>query len=218
MSTLKLLHILKEEITEQGYGHYFRDWKTPDGKTIGDTRGFDFTTGKAVSSDFKNTPEDIEKMKKGMEKPETSSETEVAGELSSKESELVNISKSKVGAPYGWGSNGPNSFDCSGFVRWVIKQYQGDNANLPRVAHYMYKQIPSVSESELRPGDLVFIDTGDRGWGYVDHVGMVISPYGSDKIEMIHASGSKGVNIISDLKSSWYKNYIEGYGRPEIKF
>lgn len=213
MSKLKLLNTLKEEVTEQGYGHYFRDWKTPDGKTVGDTRGFDFTTNKPFDKDYKNvitpTPEDEEEIDVGG--------GGAAGTLSANETKLVGIAKSKLGIPYGYGHNGPNSFDCSGFVRWVIKQYQGNHADLPRQAHYMYRKIPSVSESELKPGDLIFIDTGDKGWGFVDHVGMVISPYGSDKIQMIHASGSKGVNIVDDLKTSWYRNFIEGYGRPEIK-
>jgi len=56
MSKLNLLNILKEEISEQGYGHYFRDWKTSDSKTVGDYRGFDFTTNKPFDKNYKNEP------------------------------------------------------------------------------------------------------------------------------------------------------------------
>jgi cell wall-associated NlpC family hydrolase len=209
MPKLKLLNTLKEEVTEQGYGHYFRDWKTSDGKTVGDTRGFDFTTNKPFDKDYKNvitpTPEDEE-------------EIDVGGggaELSANETKLVDTAKSKIGRPYLWGGNGPDKFDCSGYVRWVIKNSGGNISEIPRTAHYMYKKAKKVSENDLQPGDLVFIDTSDRGIGFIDHVGMVISPKGSDKIQMIHASGSKGVNVVDDLKTSWYKNTIAGYGRFE---
>lgn len=224
MSSLKLIHILKEEITEQGYGHYFRDLKRPDGTTVGDTRGFDFNTGKAFDAGFKNTPEDIEKMKKSMDKPENSTsetETPVEGELSSNETKLVDIAKSKIGTPYKMGANGPNLFDCSGFVRWIIKQYQGNHANLPRTAHGMYRKVPSVSKSDLKPGDLFFVNTADARTGSnIDHVGMIISPKGSNKIQAIHASGTLGVNVINNLDTHKYttNNVIAGFGRPEINF
>ena len=51
--SLKLLNILKEEIAEQGYGHYFKDWELSGGKKVGDTRGFDFTTNKPFEKDIK---------------------------------------------------------------------------------------------------------------------------------------------------------------------
>jgi murein DD-endopeptidase MepM/ murein hydrolase activator NlpD len=59
MYKLKLLNILKEEVTEQGYGRYFKDWKTSDGKTVGDTRGFDFTTNKPFDKDYKNPETEV---------------------------------------------------------------------------------------------------------------------------------------------------------------
>lgn len=207
MSKLRLLNILKEEVTEQGYGRYFKDWKTSDGKTVGDTRGFDFTTNKPFDKDYKNPETEV-----------LSNETEDTYETSSdNQNKFVNIAKSKLGAPYVWGSNGPNSFDCSGYIRWVFKEYGGSHFGIPRTAHAMYQSAKKITESELMPGDLIFIDTADRGIGYVDHVMMVISPKGSDKIEAIHAEGSQGVNIESSLKSSYYKNKVYGYGRFDIK-
>lgn len=205
--SLKLIKILKEEVTEQGYGHYFKDWKTSSGKSVGDTRGFDFTTNKPFDKDYKN-PEI---------KVLSSDEEESLGMLTTNQNRLVNIAKSKLGAPYVWGANGPNSFDCSGYVRWVIKEYGGSHFGMPRTAHGMYEKAKKVTESDLKPGDLVFIDTSDRGYDYVDHVMMVISPKGSNTIDAIHAEGSQGVNIEKDLKSSYYKNKIYGYGRFEIE-
>jgi len=56
---LKLLNILKEEIAEQGYGHYFKDWETSGGKKVGDTRGFDFTTNQPFDKDYKNPESEV---------------------------------------------------------------------------------------------------------------------------------------------------------------
>lgn len=209
MSKLRLLNILKEEVTEQGYGRYFKDWKTSDGKTVGDTRGFDFTTNKPFDKDYKNPETEVLSS-------DVEDESEDSMGYTSNQNKLVGIAKSKLGSPYVWGSNGPNSFDCSGYIRWVVKEYGGSHFGIPRTAHAMYQSAKKVTEDELRPGDLVFIDTPARGVGYVDHVMMVISPKDSDIIEVIHAEGSQGVNIEKNLKSSYYKNKVYGYGRFDI--
>jgi murein DD-endopeptidase MepM/ murein hydrolase activator NlpD len=57
--SLKLINILKEEVTEQGYGHYFKDWELSSGKKVGDTRGFDFTTNKPFDKDYKNPESEV---------------------------------------------------------------------------------------------------------------------------------------------------------------
>jgi hypothetical protein len=102
MSKLKLLNILREEVTEQGYGHYYRDLKTSDGRSVGDTRGYDFTNNKPFDKDYKNP------------------ETEVLS------SDLIDINrlntsnyysaKSKRGKTYGW--RGPIWSLCSSNTRY----------------------------------------------------------------------------------------------------
>lgn len=37
-------------------------------------------------------------------------------------SSVVSIAQSKIGCAYAWGSHGPNTFDCSGFVEWCYRQ------------------------------------------------------------------------------------------------
>ena len=44
----KLLSLLAEEITEQGFGRYFRDAILPSGQRIGDVRSVDLSTGKPI--------------------------------------------------------------------------------------------------------------------------------------------------------------------------
>ena len=97
MSKLTLLNLLKKEISEQGYGHYFRDWKTSDGKTVGDYRGFDFTTNKPFDKNYKNNPIDDEDTDQN--EIETSETSVKIDDLNSS-----NFTKlgTKRGATYGW--------------------------------------------------------------------------------------------------------------------
>lgn len=135
----------------------------------------------------------------------------------SEEERLINIAKKYIGVPYEYGANGPKSFDCSGFIKYVFNEFGADTTQIPRTSHGMFESSEKINEEDLRPGDLIFIDTKRLGKNRIDHVGMVISPKGSKEIKMIHASSSKGVNIIDDLKlDNFYKKHTAGYGRFNI--
>ena len=82
----------------------------------------------------------------------------------------IKLLKEQVGKPYVWGANGPDSFDCSGLVRYVYKNALGKD--IPRVSEDQSKVGQAVSRENLQPGDLVFFDTMDKG--KVSHVGMYI--------------------------------------------
>ncbi len=74
-----------------------------------------------------------------------------------------------VGYPYAWGGEGPGGFDCSGFTRYVYRQY---GLNMPHSAagqfNTAYGAIVS-NAADLQPGDLVFFaNTYTRG---ISHVG-----------------------------------------------
>ena len=85
-----------------------------------------------------------------------------------------------VGVKYVWGGNSlENGVDCSGFVREVYKKF---GVNLPRTSSEQAKAGRAVSESELKPGDLLFYGDGKS----VSHVVMYM---GNGKI--VHASSSK---------------------------
>jgi cell wall-associated NlpC family hydrolase len=68
------------------------------------------------------------------------------------------------GARYRYGATGPKSFDCSGYVGYVVRQATGKK--LPRTASAMRKATKRISRSQARPGDLVFVHRGGR----VSHV------------------------------------------------
>jgi peptidoglycan DL-endopeptidase CwlO len=92
---------------------------------------------------------------------------------------------SKVGAPYRYGSAGPNAFDCSGLVSWAFKNA---GTSLPRSSRTMSTVGKAVSKSDLQPGDLVFF------YKPVSHVGIYI---GGGKI--VHASSRKSPVKVSDM-------------------
>ena len=82
----------------------------------------------------------------------------------------IKLLKEQVGKPQVWGATGPDSFDCSGLVRYVYKNALGKD--IPRVSEDQSKVGQAVSRENLQPGDLVFFDTMDKG--KVSHVGMII--------------------------------------------
>lgn len=68
---------------------------------------------------------------------------------------------SRIGCPYVWGAEGPNSFDCSGLVTWAYRQL---GIELPHQSEaQMARATRVVSVSEARPGDVL--------WRY-GHVGI----------------------------------------------
>ena len=104
-----------------------------------------------------------------------------------------------VGMPYIWGGFKPEvSFDCSGFVSWVLNQSGWDIGRLS--AQGLYNISEPVSPENARPGDLVFF-SGTYAADYtITHVGI----YVGDNM-MIHAGNPIGFALI---------NSPYAYGRP----
>lgn len=64
----------------------------------------------------------------------------------------VDAALGKLGAGYGSGSDGPDSFDCSGLVQW---SYEQAGVEVPRTSYGQLAAGTPVELDELRPGDLV---------------------------------------------------------------
>ncbi len=69
---------------------------------------------------------------------------------------LITEAEKYIGYPYVWGGSNPNtSFDCSGFVSWVLTQ--SGVCNTGRLgAQGLYNISTPVSSANARPGDLIF--------------------------------------------------------------
>ncbi|WP_307845110.1 NlpC/P60 family protein [Planomonospora sp. ID67723] len=85
----------------------------------------------------------------------------------------------KLGRPYVWGAEGPDSFDCSGLVQWAYAQA---GVRVPRVTHQQFVAGPQVPLSQVQPGDLLFWRHDPTNPGYVSHVAIY---WGDGK--MLHA-------------------------------
>lgn len=65
---------------------------------------------------------------------------------------VVAAARSAIGSPYGWGSAGPSSFDCSGLTSWAYAQA---GKSIPRTSQAQAAQGQQVSMSDIQPGDIV---------------------------------------------------------------
>ena len=112
--------------------------------------------------------------------------------------EVVAYAAQYLGRPYAWGGNGPNSFDCSGFVKYVYAHF---GYTLNRTATAQLDNGVSVDRSELQPGDLVFFryQTSKP----VSHVGIYVGDG-----TFIHAS-TNGEGVMYDQMD--YGHYANVY-------
>ena len=106
-----------------------------------------------------------------------------------------------LGYPYVWGGSSPaTSFDCSGFVSWVINHSGWDVGRLG--AQGLYNICTPTSAP--RPGDLVFFE-GTYDTSGVSHCGI----YVGDGM-MIHAGDPISY---ANLNTSYWQSHFYAYGR-----
>lgn len=120
---------------------------------------------------------------------------------------LTKFASQFIGRRYVWGSTGPKTFDCSGFISYI---FRNAGVTLNRTSRMQYAQGEPVKTSELRPGDLMFFSSPRSGKGRVGHVAMVVEvDDGGESLTFIHAASSKGVSYQRFPDGGYYsRNYI----------
>lgn len=87
---------------------------------------------------------------------------------------MVTEAEKYLGYPYVWGGSSPStSFDCSGFVSWVIN-HCGNGWNVGRqTANGLMGKCDIIPKSEAKPGDLIFFQKTYNTSG-ASHVGIYV--------------------------------------------
>jgi len=102
--------------------------------------------------------------------------------------------RAKLGIPYLLGTEGPNRYDCSGFV-WKVFQEAGINFTRTSARQFWNEFEPVYGDDRFKFGTLVFLNK-------LGHVGIVVDENG-----FYHASSSKGVTY-SPFKGYWEKRIV----------
>jgi cell wall-associated NlpC family hydrolase len=166
---------------------------------------------------------------------EAAAEVKIEPIESQSSSLTLSYAKSQIGVPYRWGGQSPKGsteplvtgskspgFDCSGFVKWVLKSSGQFNmpdgtldtktySSFPGHAPGQKKLAAGVERSDLKAGDLVFFKS-DPSFNGAGHVGLVSSVTDGD-FSMIHASSKRGIQEISEVQKKGWWGPILGYGR-----
>ncbi|MDR1594584.1 MAG: CapA family protein [Prevotellaceae bacterium] len=122
-------------------------------------------------------------------------------------SNIIDFSKQFIGYSYRRGSQGPETFDCSGFTSFVFKKF-GYHLNTSCVAQV--KQGMEVVKEELKTGDLIFFKGRNIASKSVGHVGIVVSNDENGNLVFIHAC-RRGVKMEDLNNSAYYKpRYVMG--------
>ncbi len=122
---------------------------------------------------------------------------------------MIREAEKYLGYPYVFGGSSPStSFDCSGFVSWVIN-HCGNGWNVGRLGATGLMNICTyVSPSEARPGDLIFFEKTYKCEGPASHVGIYVG-----NGMMLHCG--KPIQYTS-IESAYWQEHFLCFGRlPE---
>lgn len=114
------------------------------------------------------------------------------------ERSMLTAIEERLGTPYRMGTEGPNRYDCSGFV-WSVFQQAGVAFERSSVRTFWHDFAPPTEDEKYKFGTLVFFNN-------LHHVGIV-----ADENGFYHASTSRGV-VYSRFDDYWTKR-INGFRR-----
>lgn len=118
---------------------------------------------------------------------------------------LIREAEKYLGYPYVWGGSSPStSFDCSGFVCWVLNQ--SGVASVGRTtAQGLYNMCTPVSAANAKPGDLIFFTGTYKTSDTCTHVGIYVG-----NGMMIHCGNP--IQYAS-INTTYWQNHFYAFGR-----
>lgn len=118
---------------------------------------------------------------------------------------MLHEAEKYLGMPYVWGGSSPStSFDCSGFVCWVLNQ-SGAMSIERTTATGIYNRCTVIPKSEAKPGDLIFFTGTYNSPGPISHIGI----YVGDGM-MVHAGDP--IQFAS-IESNYWKQHFYAFTR-----
>ena len=112
---------------------------------------------------------------------------------------MIETAKAQLGKPYVWGAEGPNSFDCSGFVYYCLRAAGSDRGRYNAKGYSEVKEWDKIEGfDDLEIGDLLFFWSSKRH--KIGHVGIYIGDG-----NMIDASDRNNAIVIRDCHWSNYR-------------
>jgi uncharacterized protein YraI len=118
--------------------------------------------------------------------------------------QVVEFARGYLGTRYVWGGSSPAGFDCSGFVSYIMRNF---DISLRRVANDQFHNNGTrISRDELVPGDLVFFSSNNGR--SITHVGIYIGDN-----YFIHSSSARNGVVISSLNTAWHRSTWAGANR-----
>lgn len=110
-----------------------------------------------------------------------------------------------LGYPYVWGGSSPStSFDCSGYICWIINQ-SGVGSVGRTTAQGLYNLCTPVSAADARPGDLIFFTGTYSAPSACSHVGLYV---GGGR--MIHCGDPISY---ANINLSYWQSHFYSFGR-----
>lgn len=157
------------------------------------------TTTNNVTAPTTNTNTSTNTSTSNTSTPSKNTSSNQSTSSSASASSLIAEAQKHLGKAYSWGGNGPTTFDCSGFTSYVFAK---SGITLPRTSGAQYASTTKISESQAKPGDLVFFDYGSG----IAHVGIYVG-----NGQMINAQDN-GVKY-DNIHGSGWGQYLVGFGR-----
>lgn len=124
--------------------------------------------------------------------------------------QMLSFANEQLGKKYVYGTEGPDTFDCSGFVYYCLKHVGVNIGRMSSASYAKYDGWTKITSFEdMKPGDILFFR--DEKSSAVSHTGIYLG-----NAEVIHAGTSAGNVHISSMEreTGYYRRYLLHARRP----